>query len=279
MRLVKQYPTVAFFILAFAISWAVHIAMAVASTNAPPLKLLAEFGPAGAAFIVTWVVQGRVGARSLWGRMWLWRINPLWYVVVFLGPAALQLACMEVFVLLGHPGGQFQFPGLALLVILPILFLTCVGEETGWRGFALPRLQSRYHPVVASLLIGALWWAWHLPAYLSNPSLLQSGSTYVNAAWFAALTLTGSVLMAWVYNRTSGSILLMALFHLGLSVLQQFVTRPEQVFGPTELATILMAIIATILVASTGVKPSLHQGEGPTSAASLPVVAAQERSQ
>jgi len=89
-----------------------------------------------------------------------------------------------------------------------------------------------------------------VPGDITNLGLLTSSSTYIAFLWFLGLTITGSVLMAWVYNRTGGSLLLMALFHLGLTVLWQFVALPQQVgqFGPAELSVVLMGIVAVMVV-------------------------------
>src|SRR5437588_10772117 len=218
MNVLKRYPITAFFILAFVLAWSIRIGMNLTSLDAAPLKLLAEFGPAIAALIVTAAVNGKAGVRTLLGRVRKFRVNPWWYVLVLLGPAVLQLMSIGAFVLLGGPGGQFQFPGLVLPIILTIGIVLSVGEEIGWRGFALPGLQSRSNPLVASLIIGALWALWHVPGDITNLGLLSLPSTYIAFLWFLGLTITGSVLMAWVYNRTEGSLLLMALFHLGLTV-------------------------------------------------------------
>jgi CAAX protease family protein len=250
MNLLKRYPITAFFVLAFVISWGIRIPMTLFSLDAAPLKLLAEFGPTSAALIVTAALNGRVGVRALLGRVLQWRANPWWYALVLLGPAALQVISIGAFVLLGGPGDQFQFPGLVLPILLTIGFMLSVGEEIGWRGFALRRLQSRTNPVVASLIIGVLWAIWHVPGDITNLGLLTAPSTYIAFLWFLGLTMTGSVLMAWVYNRTGGSLLLMALFHLGLTVLWQFVTLPQAVgqFGPSELSVVLMGIVAVMVV-------------------------------
>jgi len=250
MKLLKQHPIIAFFVLAFALAWSIRIGMNIASIDAAPLKLLAEFVPAIAALIVTAAVNGKAGVRTLLGRVRKFRVNPWWYVLVLIGPAALQLVSIGAFVLVGGPGGQFQFPGLVLPIILTIGIILSVGEEIGWRGFALPHLQSRSNPVVASLIIGVLWAFWHVPGDITNLSLLTLPSTYIAFLWFLGLTVSGSVLMTWVYNRTGGSLLLMTLFHMGLTVLWQFVTLPQAVgqFGPAELSVVLMGIVAVMVV-------------------------------
>lgn len=256
MNLLKRYPITAFFVLAFALAWGIRITMNVTSIQIPPLKLLAEFGPAIAALIVTRVLYGKGSARTLLGRVKAWRLPPWWYALVLLGPAVLQLASIGLFVLFGGPGVQFQFPGLVFLFTLIIGLLSATGEEIGWRGFAFPRLQSRSNLVVASLIVGALWAFWHIPDDITNLGLLTVPSTYIGFLWFLGLNVIGSLFMGWVYNRTGGSITLMVLAHLGLTIFLKFVILPEQVgqFDPSDLSIILMGVVAVILVVFSGPK-------------------------
>lgn len=265
MRILKRYPATSFFVLAFLISWSIRISMVILGIDVAPLKLLAEFGLTFAALIVTGAISGKAGVRALLSRVKRYRVNPVWYVLVLSGPAALQLVSIGLFVLFGGPGARFQFSGLLLPIILTIGLLLSFGEEIGWRGFAFPQMQARFHPVVASLIIGVLWAIWHIPGdfptMLKNPALLSESSTYLAFLWFLGLTTTGSVLMGWIYNRTGGSILLMALFHLGLSLLGQFATTPQAIgqFNPMDLSTIMMAVIAIIVIAVTATKPATDQ--------------------
>lgn len=274
MNLLKRYSITAFFVLAFVLAWSILIPMTIASIDVRPLKLLAEYGPAIAALIVTAALNGKTGVRALLGRLLLWRAKPWWYVLVLFGPATFQLVSIGAFVLVGGPGGRFKVPDLGLLITLTLGILLSVGEEIGWRGFALPHLQSRSTPLVASLIIGVLWAFWHVPSDITNLNLLTSPSTYIAFLWFLGLTVTGSVLMAWVYNHSGGSLLLMALFHLGLTVLWQFVTLRQHVgqFGPDKLATVLMGIAAVVIVVldarmrTTQEQPSMPLIEVPVSA-------------
>jgi membrane protease YdiL (CAAX protease family) len=256
MNLLQRYPITSFFVLAFVLAWGIRITMNVASIEAPPLKLLAEFAPAIAALIVTRALTGKGSARTLLGREKAWRLHPWWYALVLLGPAALQLVSIGLFVLFGGPGVQFQFPGLVFLFTLIIGLLSATGEEIGWRGFAFPRLQARSNLVVASLIIGTLWACWHIPDDLTNLGLLAVPSTYIGFLWFLGLNVIGSLFMGWVYNRTGGSLFLMVLAHLGLTIFWKFVILPEQVgqFRPDYLSVILMGIVVVIVAVFTVTK-------------------------
>ena len=100
-----------------------------------------------------------------------------------------------------------------LLFLLPVILVTDtgpLGEEFGWRGFALPRLLQRQRPLAAALILGVIWWAWHLPTFFI-PALSQSR---LSIAIFLVNTVALSVIMTWLYQRTRGDLLLMILVHL-----------------------------------------------------------------
>lgn len=83
------------------------------------------------------------------------------------------------------------------------------GGELGWRGYALPRLLARFTPLGASLVLGVLWAAWHLPFALTLGSALDGIPLY----WFLPSLMGASILYTWVFNGTGGSVLLAILFH------------------------------------------------------------------
>jgi uncharacterized protein len=112
--------------------------------------------------------------------------------------------------------------GLRRLVHAPLLFLSAtlingpLTEEPGWRGFLLPRLQSKYAPLTAVLIVGAIWATWHLPLLLSDPADQRP------AQQFVAMVLAQSVVFAWVYNGTRGSVLLVFLMHGSANTIAKF---------------------------------------------------------
>jgi uncharacterized protein len=95
-----------------------------------------------------------------------------------------------------------------------------LNEEPGWRGFALPRLQQRHSPLVASLFVGAVWGLWHLPLHLMG--------IYPGGAWGAVIRvqeLPRAVVFTWLYNRTGGSLLIAVLFHATINTTSLFLPR------------------------------------------------------
>jgi membrane protease YdiL (CAAX protease family) len=114
--------------------------------------------------------------------------------------------------------GQFAPEAVSTLVLYPVLFLQVflVGggnEELGWRGFALPRLQRSYSALVASLLIGVGWFAWHLPLFV----VAGSSQAGVPVYYYGLAVVALSVVFTWLYNETGGSVLLTMVLHASVN--------------------------------------------------------------
>jgi membrane protease YdiL (CAAX protease family) len=167
-----------------------------------------------AAVIITAQEYGREGLRALMGRVLRWRVAPIWYGVTILGPLALTLAAVALHATLGG-----RMPSLGTLIgALPVVLLTALymivsvalGEEVGWRGYALPAsLQARHGALLSSLILGVLWALWHLPLFF-NPDTLYGNLPFV---LFLAYLVPFTILITWVFNSTGGSVLLAMIFH------------------------------------------------------------------
>jgi uncharacterized protein len=218
----------AFYGLAFALAWACWLVPLLAQEGVihlaqpPALFFLAgAFAPTLAALLVTARMQGGAGVRRLLGQALRWRVHWKWYALVFLGPAALMLAAVGCHMALG--GRAPKFPSLVRwpLVLVNLLAILVIGgplgEEFGWRGFALPRWQARYSAAVSGLIVGALWGVWHLPLFFVHGSA-QYGLPFLA---YAVQAIALSVVMAWLYNRTGGSLLLVLLLHATVNTLAQ----------------------------------------------------------
>lgn len=208
-----------FFFLAYILSWAVEIPLALQAnhliqTSLPfSLHYLAGYGPLLAALIVTGLSQGSGGLKDIFTRMFDWRVKPEWWLVA-VSPLLLLGLAVIILRLTGGPEfslsllGQVDFlPEIGPLGALFLWILTFgLGEETGWRGFALPRLQKRNSALGATLILCIFWAGWHLPAffYLYDPKFLPG--------WLLGM-LAGAIFFTWLYNSTGGSILIVSLFH------------------------------------------------------------------
>jgi membrane protease YdiL (CAAX protease family) len=209
--IVRRFPLVAYFVLAYALTWWVYPLLRIS----PLIGIFGLFGPALAAIIVTGVTDGRRGVRILLSRVVRWRVPVPWYLVALGLPAALALLAAGLSVLLG-PSTAITVGRLSVLDI--VLVILVVGEELGWRGYALPKLIERRSPLVASLIIGVLWGAWHLPTFFI-PGTPQFDQPIVA---FLVMTTAYSILLTWLFLHTGGSVLLATLFHGAINIFQGF---------------------------------------------------------
>ncbi len=217
----KKYPLLWFFVLTFGITWGLAVILFAfpdfvrrvtgEMSAANPLFILAVWGPNLAAVIVTAAISGGAGVLALLQRVIRFRVGVIWYVLaLFLVPAAgvlIRLASGQTFVLT-------TLPGLGMAATLGVLLVTgTLGEEVGWRGFALPRLLARFSPIAASLLLGAVWGIWHLPSFFVS-GLPQAG-LQIPVFLLGALSL--SVIATWIVIHARGSVFLSMLLHFSVN--------------------------------------------------------------
>jgi membrane protease YdiL (CAAX protease family) len=226
--MVKKYALPFFFLLAYLFTWSHWLPQAltsrgIASIQIPGyLTLLAGYGPAVAAIIVASLAYGRKGLRELFGRILRWRVGAQWYLIALCLPAVVSLLAIVInkwtggatpdFSVAGFPFGPAETPLLQKIIILFLVFtlgFDGLGEEIGWRGFALPRLLENRSPFVASLILGALWAVWHFPYALTKGTFLSEVPLY----WFFINLLASSIIYTWIFLNTNGSLLLPLLFH------------------------------------------------------------------
>jgi membrane protease YdiL (CAAX protease family) len=256
MSLVKRHPIIAFFVLAYALAWIIESPLvfltdSVTRTQGLILTILSANVPSVVAIGLTAMVFGRGALRKLLGRLLIWRVNPLWYLGVVLGPVALVAGMVGLNTLLGGPALSLGMPlvSVAIFFAFSIFPGSALGEEIGWRGYVLPRLQSRMSALSAALLIAPIWGLWHLPLWLTG----APGRTPLIYAGFVLSAFALSVLLTWVYNSTGGSLLLVVLLHATINLpitllyddLGGRVTVPVLLyFGLQIVAAIVVVIVA-----------------------------------
>ena len=225
----RRHPLACFFTLAIMLTWANWVPRALVSHGLSDVRVpdflapLAGYGPALAALILTGVISGRAGLLRLGQRLCRWRVGIRWYAVALFLPAAQAFTALGLHLLFGGelhrpsevPTLPVGSPGTALWLkaLLLILMFTLgfdgLGEELGWRGFALPRLLARYPALGASVALAAIWALWHLPYVLTERSAMAHGPFYT----YLPRMFATSILFTWLFNNTRGSILLAILFH------------------------------------------------------------------
>jgi membrane protease YdiL (CAAX protease family) len=210
---------VAFFVITFTWSWLINGLRILAGNGLfyiPPflsmiMGYVALFGPSVAAFYLTARIAGKAGVKQLWQRGWKFNFQKKWLVpAIFLVPVA-ALITLLIINLTNHTiAWEAALPSVMIVPIgLLIWLLNAYPEEYGWRGFALDRLQSRFNPLMASILLGIIWGVWHLPLHFIE------GTTqfYIPVVEFILQTIVLSVLYTWLHNGSGGSIFIAALFH------------------------------------------------------------------
>jgi membrane protease YdiL (CAAX protease family) len=218
----RRHTLVSYFVIAFAFSWAIWIPMAVMGARAYqgsawPNHITGLFGPLVAAFVMSAVVAGGIGVKDLVSRMFRWRVPVRWYVVAlsplaFFAVAAVGMAATGR----GWPDlaelGKFSsLPVVAAPVMWLLLLVTAYAEETGWRGFAVPEMLKRTSLLNTGLVIGLLWVLWHVPSMFVIENYRQMGLAIVPT--FTLGILAGSILLAWLYRASGGSVLIVAVWH------------------------------------------------------------------
>lgn len=233
----------AFFLLTFAITWGLQLPgtlVALGALPGPverflPLMGLGAFGPLIAATVMVSLEDGARGRRALFGRFRLWNVGAHWYVIALSVSGALYLASRAIHGLFGGTGPwgyiPHEAPTLVAMVVFPL------GEEVGWRGYALPRLLPRYGALGASLILGVIWCFWHaLMMVVSGVPLWMLAAM---VPFFAA----GSVVFTWIFRHTRGSLLLAFLTHVGAHLNNSNKAMPES-FTPVALHTVAFVLFA-----------------------------------
>ena len=196
---------ITFFILAYALSWLIQIPLALSTQGIiavdlpPSLHLLSAYGPLLAAFIVTGFTAGLEGVKNLIARMIQWRVGWWWILFALFSPIAFFILAVLVERLIGgswsaveYFGRVVEVPQLSWLAGGLAWVLTFgFGEETGWRGFALPRLQFGRSAMRATLILWVFWALWHAPQFFYN----FPGMTPFSSIGFLLGMLAGGILL------------------------------------------------------------------------------------
>ena len=245
----------AFVGIAYALSWSWTFPVAavgdvIEKGKAWPTNLPAVFGPAVAAFVVTAWLCGRggvddLGERSVrWrtpARWWIATLAPIWFLVVALVVAAVAGTVPK----LSDFGRYSGLPTIGVAAVLVLAILGGLGEEVGWRGFALPFLQGKYSALTAALLVTPIWALWHLPFFFTVTT--YRGFPAAGYIGFVFGLACGSIILTWLYNRTGGSILACAIWHGVYNIETGTVGANSTIQAVTTTLVIVQAVMLVVL--------------------------------
>ncbi len=216
---------ICFIVLACVLSWPV-LGLWTASPGDPAdaqkafekLSPLFALGPFISAIVSTLLFRGRAGLKSLFKPVIKWRIGWRWYLLALTIPVLVQWAALVGWRL--WTSAEPSLPSMSAALRLwcmgtPITAIFLITEETGWRGFCLPRVQTFAGALSAGLVVGAVWAFWHTPLWIAIERSAGSSAAMaaVGVGIFFVMTMCFSVLMTWVFNSSGGSLLPMLLMH------------------------------------------------------------------
>src|SRR4051794_27310024 len=259
-----RHPVAIFFVLTYAIAWAFWVPLVILQDRAAPaldlvLRILGSSTPSVLAILLVAHLQGRAEVRRLLRRLLIGRVNIGWYAAI-VALTALPVVAVWVSTLLGAPTPilAVTVPAVVVTFLFSIFPGSAMGEELGWRGFALPRLQAGRSALVASLIVGGVWGTYHLPLFL----LGASNRPLSLFPPFALSCVIMSVFYTWMYNGTGGSLFMVVLLHATTNLPLSIVYAPleERVVPLFWLFDAILALAAVVLIARTGAETLSRDG-------------------
>jgi membrane protease YdiL (CAAX protease family) len=252
---IQKHQLISFFVLAYLIMFGVLFSFIYLYPNQSiqPWSLvwfLSIFSPSFSAFIVSWIIGGRPELNNLLSGFSRWKVGFRWYFAaafLFLGPLVIAL----VYIALGNKISGLQ-PGQTFFSMVTTIVFTLfsgpIAEEMGWRGFALPRLQSKHNALVSSLILGVIWSCWHLPLFF------VTGATQMSIPFpiYLVLVITITVYLTWLYNNTRGSLIITILAHFTYNLSSTLIAgavslMPAMTFYMTAGPLLFLVVVGVVI--------------------------------
>ena len=255
---VKKYPVISMLVLAMSFGFAPALIVSAGLLSPGWIQLGAL--SASLAGIVLVLIEGRKGGlRELLSRAMIWRVGVKWWIIALFFMLVPSVASLYLYNLLGGP--TVDWSGLQpLYQIFPsFIFLTLaagIGEEFGWRGFLLPRLQTLHNALVSGLIVGVAWATWHVPLFFIEGTnqyeqQLEGGLLPVILG-YAVFVIVQSVQFTWLFNNTKGSVLLASVFHGASNAWAGYLGMGDIPFGGILTLVALSVLITAVIAAMAG---------------------------
>jgi membrane protease YdiL (CAAX protease family) len=258
----KRNSLVAGIVLMFLLTWPIDLANSGVMPFQVPFAvyILLGYGFVLASVIMTGLTLGKEAIIALLKRFLLWRVGWKWYPVAFLLIPVIDLLAVYLNSIVSQTPVDFSTvfaykifgPSANLiLLIVPFFIFDALtnGEEIGWRGYVLPRLQAKYSALISTLILGVIWSFWHLPKFVTHWDT-------VSFVWFVVDTVAKAILLTWLYNNTRGSLLLVTLFHASFNtasvMLPMANTATGENLGAEIFAVLLTVFVAVVVIFITG---------------------------
>jgi uncharacterized protein len=232
-----------FFLIAYAISWTAWITLFVQHFSPYAgggrwLYVAAIIAPHVAALVITAAEGGRAGLRAFYRRV-LRRVPFRWAIVAICVPPIIYLIRDLFYVGFSLPyGAFFHHPPRTVSMLIVGQLVVVLGEEPGWRGFALPRLIARFGPIGGTLILGIAWAVWHLPLFMI------AGTPQYETGFlpFALMLIAWSMVITLLVLRAQGSVIPAMLFHAAANICAFTMWEPDSPLlglGPWVVAAVI----------------------------------------
>jgi uncharacterized protein len=208
-----------------------------------PISALGLLCVVGAASILVYRENGLTGVAELMKRSFDFkRVKAkIWYIPALLLMPGIMAVSFVVMRLLGAPLPAPQFSFATPFLLFAVFFISALGEELGWSGYAIDPLQDRFGAFAGALLLGAVWAVWHFIPLLS----VQRSLAWI--AWWALGTVALRVIITWLYNNTGRSVFIAALFHTMINLTWQLFPINGSYYDPRVTGSIT-AVVAVVIV-------------------------------
>jgi membrane protease YdiL (CAAX protease family) len=248
----KRYSLLIGIILMFLFTWPIDLANSgILPIQVPfAVYIFLGWGFIIASVLMTGLTIGKEGVTSLLKRYLHWRVGWQWYLMAFGLLPVLWIAGVYLYAALVRLPPDFstimaydifgQSANLPLFVV-PFFLIDIItnGEEIGWRGYSLPRLQTKYSALTSTLILGVVWGFWHLPKFLSNFNATA-------LTWFMVHIIAFAVILTWLYNGTRGSLLLVAICHAASNTVNIFLPVANTTSGENMGAYITIVLLEAV---------------------------------
>jgi uncharacterized protein len=246
---VKRHALILGIALMFLLTWPIDLAHSGRLPLQVPflVYLMLGWGFVAAALIMTAVTLGKAGVVALLKRFLIWRVGLRWHLVALLLYPAILFSAVLINAFVSQTPLDFSdvfahkiFGASAYLPMFIVPFFlvdfVCNGEEIGWRGYVLPRLQANHSALAASLILGVIWGLWHLPKFLAPDN--------TSPFWlFMIRTIAAAVVYTWVYNNTRGSLLLTTMLHAAANTAGVFLPIANTAIGSNVNTLVIQVIL------------------------------------
>jgi membrane protease YdiL (CAAX protease family) len=240
-----------YFILAYVVCCILWIPLflnalnVISSESSATFFILGAFGPMISAFIITFKVSGLSGCIKLFQKFFLIKVHYKWYILAFFIPIVIVLCVLVFLNIASNPDIDINFMNpLEFISGFLISLLIVTGEEFGWRGFALPRLQKKYNALTSSLILGILWSIIHFPLFFVQPERASGVHILIVVPGFVLLMVCFTIIITFLYNGSKGSIFISCVFHASLGISNHLYKSPNHDY---DILAMYLFIVVTFI--------------------------------